>query len=309
MLSDTSLQFDKLDSIEDGCHKLAQFLKLEKPVSRDVFVSMVEDSTYAANIIMTRESGSFLHHLLACPPRRFNSPTDNPPAATEVIERSNTELLIKAAQSLLVWSGSGAQMASEEVYETRLSACVACPHYVEAPNKLLYKAAAFLSSKGSTKSPNKLCNLCGCVTANKAKLATESCPDDHPERPGYTRWNEVQSKIHIDIDIDTDGDGGTSVNVSSDKDLSEDFPNEEANEEATEEASEKSKKAAKNPNKKTAADKKKLNQGQVPDCPTALCAEYREQIHRACINNNWPPNQPILVVDPVTGQACNCYCR
>lgn len=202
--------FEKLESVEEGCQKLAEFLKLKKPVSRDVFISMVEDSTYAANIIMTRNSHSFLQHMLANPTRQWSEQDEvlkpshsvqvsseknvitakEELSKTQVIERSNAQLLKKAARSLLVWSGAGAKMVSDEVYETRLSACNQCPHYIEPPEKLVYKASSLLSKKSS----NKVCNLCGCVGTNKAKLATESCPDVDPDRPGYTRWGEVQER-------------------------------------------------------------------------------------------------------------------
>lgn len=271
MLSESALRFDQLNSIEEGCDKLAQFLNLDEPVTRDVFFSMIEDSTYAANIIMTRHSRTFLDYLLRSPPRRFVSGPDNSTAQPEVIERSNTQLLKKAAQSLLIWSGSGAQLVSDEVYQTRLSACAACPHYIEPPKKLLYKAAELLSKSMSNNMPNKVCNLCGCVTANKAKLATESCPDNHLHRPGYSRWNELQSNIHIDIDIDQAPDRDTSgapaglpLGASDD---------------------------------------------DVPDCPESLCLKYRAEINRSCKDNGWPPNRPILVYDAKTGNVCNCFCN
>jgi|GEM_PF-561325 len=289
MLNESTFGFDQFESVEEGCRKLAQFLKLEKPVSRDVFVSMVEDSTYAANIIMTRHSGNFLNHLLASPPHRFTAEGDSMLAQGKIIERSNTQLLKKAAQSLLVWTGSGAQLASDEVYQSRLSACAACPHYIEPPKKLIYKAAALLATRTSTEKStgksksksNKMCNLCGCITANKAKLATEFCPDSHPDRPGYTRWNEPQA-------IMASGGGGGGGGGKN-----KDAPTKEPD---------------RAPIGMPASGTAPPPDQQTPDCPRSVCLEYRGEINNLCKQNGWPPDRAILVYDPETESFCNCFC-
>ncbi len=181
-----SIMFKNVQSVEDGCEKIAGFLKLDKPVNRDVFISVVEDTTYAGNIMMTRNTPTFLNYLLENPSRLWTEAETDVHDTAKVIERSNVELLRKAAQSLLVWSGSGAQVVDDETYKRRLAACETCPHYIEPPKKLIYKAVSLLS-KGKSR---KICNLCGCVSINKAKLATESCSDSHTDLPGYTRWGE-----------------------------------------------------------------------------------------------------------------------
>lgn len=179
------ISIDTINSVEEGCEKLSQFLSLDQPVSRDVFISTVEDPTYAGNLIMTRGAPAFFHQVLSHPTRTWKKSGS---ASDETsIERANLELLSKAAKSLWTWSRSGMVKVDDETYTRRLKACGACPHYIDPPIKLAYQVVS-LFSKNNTN--HKICNLCGCVTHNKARMATESCPDKHPDHQGYTRWME-----------------------------------------------------------------------------------------------------------------------
>ncbi len=45
----------------------------------------------------------------------------------------------------------------------------------------------------------------------------------------------------------------------------------------------------------------------VPPCSSDVCAQYRDQIAALCKANDWPPDQPVLIVQP-DGNACTCTC-
>jgi hypothetical protein len=101
-------------------------------------------------------------------------------------EPSAVGLLAKAARSLWAWSRSGLQYVSDETYRHRLAACAVCPHHRGSPRGAIYAIAAKVV--GGT--DPRICGLCGCVTVTKARMASESCPDTAPDRPGLTRWGE-----------------------------------------------------------------------------------------------------------------------
>lgn len=77
-----------------------------------------------------------------------------PPIATQAVTA------IKAA---VKFAASGFKTVDDERYERRLEICKACPLFDAAQNR---------------------CKSCGCYTASKLKMASESCP--HPEGP---RWS------------------------------------------------------------------------------------------------------------------------
>jgi len=56
-------------------------------------------------------------------------------------------------------------------------------------------------------------------------------------------------------------------------------------------------------------DKEKLGDiSQYPNCPSELCAKVRLQIQEYCKQLGWPPDTPVLVLNPDTGEICLCYC-
>ncbi|MDZ3833120.1 MAG: hypothetical protein U0S50_15080 [Sphingopyxis sp.] len=173
--------FHEFASIEEGCTELGAFLGLQEPVARAVFVAAVHDGAYARNLIIARTAPAFLNRLLENPPPL-------PPADQE--EASNVELLAKAAKSLWQWARSGMETASDDIYRRRLALCAACPHHRDPPKRAIYDLARPFT-KGDA--AQRICGLCGCITANKARLATENCPGDHPDRPGFTRWEEPKA--------------------------------------------------------------------------------------------------------------------
>ncbi len=181
-----AIDFSTIGSVEEGCEKLAAFLGLEEPVSRDVFLSAVEDSTYAANLHVARTEPSFLRHVLGQPTRSWNELRQKPPSKPQ--ERSNGELLTRAAKSLFRWTRKGFKRVDEVTFRRRLAACRACPHHVRKPAKVLYAVAGALLSKDERE--QRICDLCGCLAATKARFEHESCPDRHPVDGELTRWGE-----------------------------------------------------------------------------------------------------------------------
>lgn len=188
------VDFSSLESIEEGCAKLGAYLGLAQPVDRDVFISAVEDPTYTNNLYLSRNDPVFLKHVLDRPTRRWlkQSTPENGAAPTplEVHEHSNGNLLSRAAKSFVKWTRSGLSNVDDETYRRRLSACAACPHHVQPPEKIVYKVAGLLGKKNESK---YICDLCGCFTASKARMEHESCPAAHPTEHGLTRWQEPRA--------------------------------------------------------------------------------------------------------------------
>jgi hypothetical protein len=174
--------FREFASVDEGCAELGRFLGLPGPASKDIFASALEDDTYARNLIISRRSPAFLKMLLEHPPRRFSEPAPG----GSVKGPSNLALLSKASRSLWAWARSGLETVSEETYRLRLASCDACPHFAAAPDRAVYR----MTAKANGNDARTICSLCGCVTATKARMATESCPGDDPNKPGFTRWGE-----------------------------------------------------------------------------------------------------------------------
>lgn len=184
--SGAHVDFTAIDSIAEGCAKLGAFLGLEGPVAPEVLISAVEDPTYANNLYLCRRTPVFLQQVLRQPTRpRPSTVGEQRPANAE---RSNIQLARKAALSLAKWARSGFRKVDESTYQQRLAACAACPHQVSAPGKVVYAVADAIV--GSQDGKQSICDLCGCLTSAKARLAHEHCPADHPDMNGQTRWSE-----------------------------------------------------------------------------------------------------------------------
>jgi hypothetical protein len=167
---------DPAASVEDNCARLGRFLGLDGPVSRDVFVSAVEDAEYRHNLYVSRNTPVFLDRLLA-----------NPPHRAARIGRTST-LLARAAAAMVGWGASGFSVVDRATLAARLDACLGCPNLVDPPATVAYRVAG--AGTGPAATGSKACALCGCVVARKARLASESCPAEDPDRPGVTRWGE-----------------------------------------------------------------------------------------------------------------------
>jgi hypothetical protein len=99
-------------------------------------------------------------------------------------ERSTGELIKHGIEALAHWGRSGFSTVSDEIYVQRMAACRVCPHHVDAPDRGIFK----LSSLGLK--DDKICSLCGCNVARKARLTTEKCPSVNPEDPELSRWEK-----------------------------------------------------------------------------------------------------------------------
>jgi hypothetical protein len=179
------VDFSTIGSIEEGCARLGRYLGLGAPVSRDVFVSVVEDPVYANNLYLARTDPAFVARLVEQPTRRAERGTAASPAS------SSSALVARAARSLAKWTRAGFRTVEDDVYRRRLQACHQCPHHVLPPDRAVYQIALRLTSGEARE--QRICELCECFTASKAQLEHEQCPDPHPERPGFTRWGEPQA--------------------------------------------------------------------------------------------------------------------
>lgn len=156
--------------------ELGALLGLDAPVSPAVFARAFNDPDYARNLALCRNTPAFRDFLLAEAER-------GAPEAPETIPRfSSLELTAKATRSFWEWARSGFATLDPEIYEARFEACLACPNLMAASDQLAYRAT------GADR--QRVCGLCGCVAARKAKLPHERCPGADPERSGYNRWGQ-----------------------------------------------------------------------------------------------------------------------
>jgi hypothetical protein len=75
-------------------------------------------------------------------------------------------------------AGIPVDQADAAMVKSRLDKCRVCPHSGKSQNP------AFRKTKGLT-SLSK-CDICGCFLGAKARIASESCPDDPP------RWTAIE---------------------------------------------------------------------------------------------------------------------
>ena len=159
--------------VESFREELTRTLGLEQPLGEDVVRAAAEDPIYAHHLRVCRNAPDLLRSLLA-----------NPPRARERVEASDLELIGKAAKALWNWRKAGFSKVDTATFERRWSACTACPHLVQPPDRTLYRLTSFQEGD------NRVCNLCGCVASRKVQLPTETCPTAHPDDPALTRWSE-----------------------------------------------------------------------------------------------------------------------
>lgn len=173
-------------SIEEQCKDYGILLGLENPVSEQVLKTALENEEYARNLLMAKQMPSFLRLLLDNPPDSKKTKTiitDNVP---------DRQLLKNGAKAILKWAKTGFSIVAIDVIERRENACLGCPNYSE-PETTLQKIIPSnkITKEVGRRTGNNTCNLCGCSISKKIRLTSESCPDKHPTKSGYTRWNEV----------------------------------------------------------------------------------------------------------------------
>jgi hypothetical protein len=158
------LKIDGTESWEDLCTRLGKTLGLDQPVSSSVMRRVMDDPLYAHDLLSCRNTPGFLKVLLHDPRNEAYKPP------VQIAEKTTLQLLSKASSALFKWGKAGFSTVDEETYQRRFNTCLQCVHLVEPPDKLLYRLMT------SGKPNEKICNLCGCVAAKKARLPTESCP-------------------------------------------------------------------------------------------------------------------------------------
>lgn len=166
----TELQEKEL-SWDEMRQEFGAYLGLPDPVPSAVLNKAINDEKYAIYLLSARNSPAYLQTL-------FNVPAD----VKE--DRTNLQLIKKAAGSLLRWSASGFGYADEEVYEKRLSACHSCEYLRTVPDQGVYQ---FTKQKGGDP---QVCSACGCVASRKARLRSESCPIADASDSSLNRWGE-----------------------------------------------------------------------------------------------------------------------
>ncbi|WP_160710826.1 hypothetical protein [Chitinophaga solisilvae] len=155
--------------------EFGKLLGMTGPVPSAVLKKAIDSEKYASYLISASNNPKYLELM-------FNMPAD----VQE--DKSNLQVLAKAASSLLKWGKSGFGFAPEEVFEKRFSACVSCEYLREAPDKVVYKLAM------SKQTDDRICSACGCVASRKARLRSESCPVRNEKDPSLNRWGEAIAK-------------------------------------------------------------------------------------------------------------------
>lgn len=192
---DELLFTSEAESIEELCVRLGTFLGCGQPVAPSVVRRFSADPEFAQNLITCRQTPGFLQVLFNSPEtRKYEQPEDTqtgqqtaerPAAPSPVRQRTSLELAAKAAKAFIKWGQAGFSQVDNKTYQRRLDACRACPHFIEAGQQLVYRLTAT-----EKEDRRKICNVCGCVVASKARLPGETCPTPHPENPALNRWHE-----------------------------------------------------------------------------------------------------------------------
>ncbi len=112
----------------------------------------------------------------------MDNSTDN---ASEPVQRSTVELLTGALAAHAKWAAAGFEIVDETTFTKRMETCFSCEHYIDAPSTPLYKVATVGFDE------KKICGVCGCVVAKKARYATGHCPMPHEEKSGLNKWEEL----------------------------------------------------------------------------------------------------------------------
>lgn len=172
------------ETFEDQCRKFGELLELGKPVTPQVLISAIHDENYARRLVANKRKPFYLNKLLQNPP-------DTESKHKPEHHHTHRELIANAASSLIKWSKSGFMKVDERVLETRENACLSCPYMVDPDmfiQKLIFSKS--VSNKIGERTGKHVCDLCGCHIGKKILLFSESCPDKHPTKEGYTRWDE-----------------------------------------------------------------------------------------------------------------------
>lgn len=144
----------------------------EPNVSQTAARAAINDPLYLHQLNAARAEPDLLRALLETPPKTV---------------RSTPRALSNATKALARWALSGFQQVSSDMLTKRLSACAVCPRLGSAsPSELAYLATKVIGGNID----GRVCDLCGCLVDVKARLASEACPEPHPENFSVSRWSE-----------------------------------------------------------------------------------------------------------------------
>ena len=167
--------------------ELAAWLGFEGSITREALVAAIVLPRYRQQLEMARGSPEAVRWLLERPPKLPGS------AATmagihddETVPNLGLGALVaRASASLAAWGGSGFATVDSATRSRRLDACGRCPHLADPPSSGVQRIIKLARPEA------KVCGLCGCIVAAKARMASESCPAVDPNDPSRTRWGEL----------------------------------------------------------------------------------------------------------------------
>lgn len=167
---------------------LRQLLGVDRVMSEDLVRAYAQDPLYALHLWTARKAPAFLDVLLANPPA--GAPPGSGPGEVEQIRN--------AIGAMLRWSKGGFQRVADDVYDTRLATCRACPHFDTPATPIQQLANTVLAPRPPALPPSgepragtgekTVCRLCGCVMAQKARMKESVCPDRDPANQDLSRW-------------------------------------------------------------------------------------------------------------------------
>lgn len=97
---------------------------------------------------------------------------------------SPSELVKNGISEFWKWMGNYFNVVSSDREKERIEICRSCP-YLEMEGKgSLYKIGESLLGH------SPICIKCGCMVNKKAKIASSTCPMEHPQQHGYSLWGD-----------------------------------------------------------------------------------------------------------------------
>ncbi|TPG06368.1 hypothetical protein [Sphingomonas oligophenolica] len=184
-MTEAMMVHDTSGNAATDCDELGALLGLDAPVALAVFARAVNDAAYARSLILCRENPAFRDFLLA------QADGWVPPVEAAVADHGAIDLTAKAILSFWAWTKSGFAMLDADAAAARFAACLACPHLGAAPDRLVFR----LAGASSDADRHRVCGLCGCVAARKARLPHERCPGPDPDRAGLNRWGQPLAEV------------------------------------------------------------------------------------------------------------------
>lgn len=209
-------------TVTDLCTTLGEMLELGRPLPERAARAAVTRPDYARYLWAARGKPVLLEHLITSAPPPGNSgarfatgarvPAGGPSAPAARAEagaqveagvdvlpaagvevgaglaagpaRSTASLVFQASRSLLRWAAGSFKTVDDEHHARRMAACGSCEHLRAPAGNLVHDLIRAIDPA------SKVCGLCGCVAAKKARLPHESCPAADPHDPTMTRWGE-----------------------------------------------------------------------------------------------------------------------